>query len=285
MITPISFGFKRTRYRPIGRGFIDISDGDTPNVNYPIRMVSCDTPEKANYAGKPGKSQPKLDECKRRLKGNYYPSIPSNLKTYLINKITPDAAERHINAANKATEELSKLLEKRLQKPNGKKRKLAVIPISPALESNSRLLAYVAPWYTGSASDPVPPKNDPLRRTFNLDMIESGWAAFFPIYPSLPRDDDFNIAIEAAEKAWNNKLGAWSKYGHNLLLAYEFRMCIKLARAKSAGKGMENAFQRICVDLRNRKLVGKFGFCDVPPCYRLWIWEKDLAAAKSDLGL
>ena len=35
-------------------------------------MVSCDTPEKAIYAGKPEVSQPKLDKCKERLEGSFY---------------------------------------------------------------------------------------------------------------------------------------------------------------------------------------------------------------------
>ena len=42
-------------------------------------------------------------------------------------------------------------------------------------------------------------------------MIESGWAAFFPIYPSLPKKDDFNMAIKAAEDAWENQKGIWER--------------------------------------------------------------------------
>jgi hypothetical protein len=40
-----------------------------------------------------------------------------------------------------------------------------------------RLLAYLAPWFGGSASDPLPPRDDPQRLTFNLDMVEAGWGA------------------------------------------------------------------------------------------------------------
>ena len=117
-------------------------------------------------------------------------------------------------------------------------------------------------------------------------MVETGWAAFFPIYPSLPNNDDMNRAIEAAEQAWEDKLGHWT-LGEDLLLAYEYRACIKLAgptgvarkegndnrnfytvadldaqRASLLADGWEisestaadlasNAFQRICVDLRD----------------------------------
>ena len=30
---------------------------------------------------------------------------------------------------------------------------------------------------SGSASDPLPPRDDPQRLTFNLDMVEAGWGA------------------------------------------------------------------------------------------------------------
>jgi hypothetical protein len=62
-------------------------------------------------------------------------------------------------------------------------------------------------------------------------------------------------------------------------------MCIKLARAKSAEQGIKDAFERICVDLETLEIVGKFEFHKVSPYYRLWIWEKDLDAAKKDLEL
>jgi len=116
-------------------------------------------------------------------------------------------------------------------------------------------------------------------------MIENGWAAFFPIYPSLPKNDDMNLAITASEKAWNERKGAWRTYGRDLLLGYEFRACIKLGVATDAAAGIADAFQRICVDLRNLRVVGKYDFHKVPPCYRLWIWETDITQAKRDLGL
>lgn len=286
MPTPtVNFDFKRTTRSPSGRRLLRTSDGDTPVIEQPIRMVSCDTPEKAGYAGGPAKSQPKLNKCKERLESNYYPEIPDELKSYLISKITLDAAERHIESANDASKEFDSLLSRRLTKEDGKIRKTAVIPTGQLIDVYGRLLAYIAPWYESGPDDPLPPRDDPRRKTFNLNMIELGWAAFFPIYPSLPRNDDFNIAIKVAEKAWDEKLGAWSSYGEDLLLAYEYRMCIKLGTAESSEKGMKNAFQRICIDLRNLKIMGKFGFYDVPPCYRLWVWEEDLDLAKLDLGL
>ena len=35
--------------------------------------------------------------------------------------------------------------------------------------------------------------------------------------------------------------------------------------------------------LRNLIIVGKYSFSDVPPCYRLWIWDNYLEQAIIDL--
>lgn len=283
-IPEVDFQFSRTTRPAKDRKFLRVSDGDTPVVEQSIRMVSCDTPEKSNYAGKPDKAQPKLDLCRDRLEDGFYNAIPEPLRNYFLTKLTPDAAQRHILAADDATDALESLIEERLTKPSGSKRRMATIPTGELIDRYGRLLAYIAPWYGNNASDPLPPRDDPRRDTFNLNMIENGWAAFFPIYPSLPKNEDFNRAILAAETAWTEKRGAWEKYGEDLLLAYEYRACIKLASAETASKGIKAAFQRVCVDLRSLEIVGEFGFYNVPPCYRMWIWLDDLEEAKEKLN-
>jgi hypothetical protein len=148
------------------------------------------------------------------------------------------------------------------------------------------MLAYIAPYFAGKeAGGPLPPKADPRRRTFNLQMVENGWTACFVIYPSLPKNDNMKLLLEAAEAAWNNQMGMWAKYGQDLLLGYEYRMCIKLGTTETAAQGVKEAFQRHCVNLENRELEGKHGFYRVSLPHRLWIWEKDLAQAKIDLEL
>lgn len=285
MPVTVDFVFGRTIRSARSRRLVRTSDGDTPVIEQPIRMVSCDTPEKGQYAGNPPISQPKLDTCRQRLQNGYYDAIPQELRDYLCRKLTSDAAEKHVQAGNKASQEFDKILSTRLTRPDGGIRGVATIPTGQLIDTYGRLLAYIAPWFSGSESDPLPPRDHPDRRTFNLDMIENGWAVFFPIYPSLPRNDDMNRAIEAAESAWNNKRGVWAEFGENLLLAYEFRMCVKLGTATDADSGIKSAFQRICIDLRNLSEVGLFGFPSVPPCYRLWIWEVDIAEARQDLSL
>lgn len=285
MTVEVSFNYERNTRRASPRTLFRVSDGDTPAIDQAIRMVSCDTPEKSGYAGKPEVSQPKLDLCKQRLQDGFYNEIPTDLRNYLVGRLTTDAATKHINAGNDATAKFELIMEQRLTKPNGTKRKLAVVPTGEIIDHYGRLLAYIAPYFEGSEIDPLPTPNDPRRRTFNLHMIEEGWAAFFPIYPSLPKNDDLNKAIAAAEFAWLNKKGIWQVYGDKVLLGYEYRMCIKLGTAQSAQKGIDEAFQRLCLDLRSLEIIGKYKFYEVPPCYRLWIWETDLQKATIDLGL
>jgi endonuclease YncB( thermonuclease family) len=280
------YAYKPDSHTAQPREVLQISDGDTPVIQQPIRMVSCDTPEKAGYAGKPETSQPKLDLCRSRLESGFYPEIPEPLCSYLLAKLTPDAAKDHINAGNRATEVFNATLEERLTRPDGKKRKAGIIPSGEIIDRYGRLLAYLTPWYSNTESDPLPPVGAPERHTFNLNMIDDGWAAFFPIYPSLPRrKDDWLLTVNAAESAWINKKGAWVEFGDQVLLGYEYRLCIKLGTEDTATKGMEKAFQRHCVDIRTSQLKGLFGFWEVPPCYRLWIWGDDLEKAIIDLDL
>jgi endonuclease YncB( thermonuclease family) len=286
MPTPtVNFNLQPNKQQAHRRVLFRTSDGDTPVIEQPVRAVSCDTPEKAGYAGAPSISQPKLDTCRQRLCGNFYSALPQPLRKYLIQRLTPDAAANHIAGAVSASTFFDTILEQRLTRADGTKRGLAVIATGEIVDRYGRFLAYFAPWFTGSRTDPLPPRNDPARRTFNLQMVESGWAASFPIYPSLPNNSDMNRLIAGAEAAWNERKGVWNVYGRKFLLGHEFRACIKLGTAQTPAAGIKDAFQRVCVDLRTLRNVGKFGFSRVPPPYRLWIWETDVEKATVELGL
>jgi hypothetical protein len=79
----------------------------------------------------------------------------------------------------------------------------------------------------------------------------------------------------------------WKKHGSDLLLPYEYRLLMKLAVNVTPQKTVKNiadgAFQRLCVDLRTMKLVGKFDFHKVPPSDRFWIWEDDWKKNKTEI--
>jgi len=281
----VNFNLPRMDRSAQPRRLVRATDGDTTVIEQPIRMVSCDTPEKGHYAGNPPVSQPKLDTCRQRLQNGFYNTLPPGLREYLSSKLTDAAAQRHINAGHRASQVFDTVLTNRLTRPDGSLRSVATIPTVNPIDTYGRLLAYIAPWFSGSETDPLPTPEDPARRTINLDMIENGWAAFFPIYPSLPKNADMNRAIAAAEVAWGEKRGAWREFGEKVLLGYEFRMCVKLGTATDQESGIHEAFKRICVDLRNMREVGRFEFHAVPPCYRLWIWNDDIIQARRDLGV
>jgi endonuclease YncB( thermonuclease family) len=283
----VAFDFPRTIRPAKPRQLARTSDGDTPVIDQPVRMVSVDTPEKQHYAGLPPTAQAKLDRCRQRLQGGTYAALPDGLREYLVGRLTPDAAERHIAAGQGATAAFEALQNQRLTKPDGSRRRVAVIPTGELIDRNGRLLAYLAPWFAGPPNDPLPPRDHPDRRTFNLDMVDSGWGALFVIYPSLPRNDDLNLLLAAAEAAWDARRGAWQEFGEDLLLGYEFRAAIKLGVEELADPAVAiaEAYQRLCVDLRTLRLVGKFDYHQVPPSKRLWIWEEDLPQATRDLAL
>lgn len=276
------FAFQRETRRAAPRTLLRHSDGDTPVIEQPIRMVSCDTPEKSGYAGRPDTAQRKLDDCRARLEGDFYAALPAGLRRYLVAKLDAGSAERHVSAGERASAAFDQLLERRLTLPDGRRRPLAIVPTGQMIDTYGRLLAYFAPHFNARE---LPPRDDPQRRTFNLDMIASGWAAFFPIYPSLPGNADLAVCVAEAELAWKKKRGAWAEFGRVLLLAYEYRMCVKLAQAKTPAQGLARAFERSCVDLRTMKDVGPHGFWDVPPPYRLWYWLDERKQARADLGL
>ena len=281
----VEFAYDREVRPAASHRLFNISDGDTPTILQPVRMVSIDTPEKSHYAGKAETAQPKLDRCRQLLLDGVYPAIPDDLRDYLVDRLDPEAAARHIDAGEQATIQFDLLLRERLTRADGSQRTVATVPTGEVIDRYGRMLAYLAPWFTGSKSDPLPPRDDPRRRTLNLDMIAGGWAASFLIYPSLPHDADLNLLLDDARTAWRQRRGAWKKHGRKLLLGYEYRLAIKLGTEKPPAKAMADAFQRVCVDLRSGRSVGLFGWSKVPPPERLWFWVDDTAKATVDLGL
>lgn len=284
----ITFGLSTESRSPYDARLNRAVDGDTVDVVQSVRMVSIDTPEKADYAGAPPVAQAKLDRCRQRLLDGTYEALPEPLRQYLVERITPDAAQRHIAASARAAEEFAKMRRARLEAvPDGQQPKIGIIVTGEVLDENGRLLAYIAPWLKA----PLPHRDDSRRKTFNLEMVETGWASLFPIYPSLPNDDDFNRALFAAERAWAQKRGAWNEFGSDLLLGYEYRACIKLGAADNPASPIPpvaritEAFRRICVDIRSHTIFGRYGYHQIDPPYRLWVWPQHLHQARDVLRL
>lgn len=261
------------------RTLLRSSDGDTPVVDQPVRMVSVDTPEKAGYAGKAETAQPVLDRCRARLESGDLRDAPDELRTHLLERLTPDAAARHIEAGNRAWQVFSRELDDRLTRENGGRRQVGVLPTGEKVDRYGRMLAYLAPWFSGGA-DPLPARDDPARETFNLVMAANGWAATLLLFPSLPaQDGDLRLLVHAARRAVEEGRGMWSEFGKDLLLPYEYRACVKLGRRSTTT--LRSAFSRVCFDVRTGEEVGPYGYAAVPPGDRLWSWPDEVAAARA----
>ncbi|WP_157099756.1 hypothetical protein [Microbispora sp. ATCC PTA-5024] len=209
-------------------------------------MVSIDTPE-THYGGSPAMAQALLDRTRARLLGGTYDVLPAGLREYLVARITSDAAQRHQAAGEAAAATHTSMMNSRLARPDGSQRNMAVIATGELVEAKGRLLAYTAPWFAGNAADPLPPRDNPRRRTFNLDMVAQGWAALFLIYPSIPPAWDLNLLLAEVDTAWREQRGAWARAGADLLLGYEYRALIKLG-ARNLGRPddmIADAFQRV----------------------------------------
>jgi endonuclease YncB( thermonuclease family) len=283
----VSFGLTPVSRRPYDAPLLRGVDGDTVNINQAVRMVSIDTPE-SKLGGSAGTAQATLNRCRKRLQDGVYDKIDESLRKHLIDRLSADAAKRHLDAGARASEEFARMRAARLQAgPNGTA-KVAIVVTGEVVEENGRVLGYIAPWLT----PPLPPRADPRRRTFNQELIEAGWAALFLIYPSLPVDADLNRVLAAAESAWAGKHGAWAEFGQDLLLGYEYRACLKLGAKDTPGEPpvppatrIQGAFRRVCVDVRNRKILGPYGYHHIDPPYRLWVWKEDLNDARQALSL
>lgn len=270
--------------------FDRITDGDTPYVSISIRMLSVDTPE-THYPGtaNPAKHDAKLKELADWLNDRTAP-VEQGLADYLHPKLdTGNAGTLQKQQGDKATEEFKKLLNQKLTKDDGnKKRNLFLWTADEHFDQYGRLLAYVAPNYTRKERESIPYED---QATFNLLMIKSGWGASFPIYPSLPKYKDLVLMQKVAEDAYENKKGAW--YDSNALTGYEFRMCYRLwevAKKLKEGEKLTSRekyrwIDRYCFDMSSLEIYQPQEYYKVKPYNRIFIWSTDVHTAVGRLNL
>ncbi|MHA2174799.1 MAG: thermonuclease family protein [Candidatus Hodarchaeales archaeon] len=266
-----------------------ITDGDTPYVEVSIRMLSIDTPE-THYPGRtnPANHDPELKQLAEWIENEQAP-IDKGLGNYLHPKlVTGTAGSLQKEQGEKAKEYFQEILDKRLTKSSGKKRKLFLWTSGEIFDTYGRLLAYIAPNYSTEELAQLSYKE---RSTFNLSLVESGWAASFPIYPSLPKDRDLNMLQNAAKQVYDDKKGAWSD--PNTLTGYEFRMCYKLWNVTKKlvdGKKMKTYvkygwIQRYCVDMTTLEVYEPQQYYKIEPYNRIFLWPKDVHEAVGKLNL
>ncbi|HUT98522.1 MAG TPA: thermonuclease family protein [bacterium] len=267
--------------------YSSLTDGDTPKVLTSIRMLSIDTPE-THYMGNPSNHDPKLTQLADWIMEGKSP-VNEGLAQHLLPKLATGSAGTLQKTQGEAAKKVFEgLIEEKLTKSNGKKRNVFLWAADEHYDQYGRLLAYVSPYYTPKERDSM---SLGQRATFNLLMVESGWAASFPIYPSLPKHVDLEMLHRAAREAFEKKKGAWAE--EHYVPGYEYRMCMKLyevtkkltAGKTSTSKEKYGWVERFCVDMTTREIFYPQNYYKVKPYNRIFIWPEHVTEAVGRLNL
>jgi endonuclease YncB( thermonuclease family) len=272
------------------RALVDITDGDTPNIRMPVRLLSVDTPEvTARGDARASAIDQEFAQLAEWIQQGKAP-ISGPLGEFLLPKLTTGrAGTLQFKQGTEASAFAKQNAKNRLTRPNGSTRSLFVrMDQRSPFDANGRLLAYVAPNYSATERKNMSREQ---RSTFNLDMIRKGWAAPFVIYPAIPGELDLPILLEDTETARAEPRGIWAD--QDTLLAYEYRSIERLFQiTKKIVGGLDlspaDAFswrERYCVDMRTRVLHGPEDYFAISPTYRLWLWPQDVQEAVSRLNL
>ena len=255
-----------------------VEDGDTVFVTEGIRMLGIDTPE-IHFPGnsKPSNSDGILNKLSGRLKAA---GANDGLADYLKNRLKKDAGTRQLKQGKDATDALEADVKKRLAKFSEKTgkpirdRDVYIQIAEDVFDHYGRILAYVAPSYSKAERKKIAASKRP---TFNLQMLKLGWASTIIIYPNVPKLADLELVQKAVKDARKKKKGAWKD--PNILLGYEFRACVRLA------KGDDNWITRYCVDMTNRHIHRPQDYYRVDPENRIFVQPRDLLDAMQELDL
>lgn len=265
------------------------ADGDTPYIRIPIRMLSIDTPE-TSYpgVGAPSNADASLAQLGEWIQRGHAP-VNARLAAHLHPRLaTGIAGTLQGKQGQAAKDHFRELLDGRLTRTNRRKRNVFLYAADEHFDSFGRLLAYMAPHYSKSE---LPTVTADKRKTFNLLMIESGWAAPFIIYPSLPKQSDLVLAQKGGANARTKGLGAWSD--RNMLTGYEWRMCIKLFNVTKklvSGTRLSRSeryswISRYCSSMETLEVVNPQDYHTINPEDRVFIWPRDVRRAVAELNL
>ncbi|MDJ0821680.1 MAG: thermonuclease family protein [Paracoccaceae bacterium] len=268
---------------------VDVTDGDTPNIRMAIRMLSVDTPETtAGSEGGAERVDDKFTELAQWIEDGKAPVTQAFADHILPRLQTGKAGTLQFTQGKAASAFLEHRIEERTTRPDGSIRKLFMRAADERFDGYGRLLAYVAPSYSWKERQELSRKE---RATFNLDLVESGHAMTFILYPSIPGELDMPLMLEAAEDAMDAKRG---QHAEALFMpAYEYRACEKLyGITKKLVEGEEMSYpdqlawrSRYCVDMRNRQIHGPEDYMGIAHPYRLWLWPDDVQTAMGALNL
>ena len=190
------------------RALVDVTDGDTPNIRMPIRMLSVDTPEvTARTAAGAAAVDQKFAQLAEWI-GEGKAPISAGLAAHLRPKLaTGQAGTLQFTQGTAASAFAKRNIDTRLTRPDGSRRNLFIRVTETPFDDNGRLLAYIAPNYSAKERETL---SRAERATFNLDLLAAGWAAPFVIFPSIPGELDLPLLVDAAARARTAGAGIWS---------------------------------------------------------------------------
>lgn len=254
--------------------FIDATDGDTPTIETPIRMLGMDAPE-LHYAGATAKAPGRFDVPFSKFLAGAGARLDPGLKAYLRRRLDAAASTRHIRAGAEAFAHFQAISAERLRRVSARTgrelvpRALFTMVSQQVFDRYGRLLAYVAPAYSKAERDSIPPEKRP---SFNLQMMQDGHATSLIIFPNVPKPDDLVLVHEAMKSARRRRKGLW-KSARPVLHAFEFRWIADTIAGKRAGP------DRFCGDFTTGRLYTAQHYYKVPPEARLWFFKEDVGAA------
>jgi len=255
--------------------FVSATDGDTPTIQVPIRMLGMDAPE-LHYGGanegNPGKFDIEIEAFATRSGAD----LDSELLAFLAPRLKSKPSTRHITTGKEASNHFHEIVATRLDRGKNAKTGKPLIPrpfftmvSQQVFDRHGRLLAYVAPSYTKEERTTIPESKRP---TFNLQMIQDGHAISLLIYPNVPKPADLKRVRDAVRSARQYKRGFWSD-SIPPLHAYEFRWIADTITGKRNGP------DRFCGDFTTAVLYKPDQYFQVPEENRLWFFRDDVGAA------
>lgn len=256
-------------------GWVSATDGDTPRVSLPIRMLGIDAPE-YHYQGADQEHPGKFDAEIRGFLGAAGSGLEAGLRAYLEPRLKGKPCTRQIAAGKKALRHFEKLKHQRLdpgQRYNEKRktqRRLYIMVAQEVFDKHGRMLAYINASYNQAEREAIPPAERP---TFNLQMMQEGHAVSLLIYPNIPKATDLELVQNAVADARTARKGFWHAGEGRVLLAYEFRWIVDTIQG--ARKGPD----RYCGDILSGKLHQPQEYYKVMPENRLFFRREHLKEA------
>lgn len=258
-------------------GLVSSTDGDTPKIDIPVRMLGIDAPE-LHYLGADIDNPGKFDAAFAGFLANAGQNLDVGLKAYLEPRLINNASTRQILSGDESHKHFQEILKTRLARfsANGKplvNRKLFIMVAEEVFDKNGRMLAYVNANYTTKERETIPELNRP---TFNLQMMQDGHATSLLIYPNVPKEGDLKLiqaAVNTARQPAAPK-GFWVQ-GDQTLLAYEFRWIVDTIQGTRQGP------DRFCGDIVTGVLYHPQQYYLVAPENRLFFYGQDVGEAYS----